>query len=363
MIPWLNNAAVWLYKLMGFAVLMAIIVGVVSYMAAQVYYFASRSWLTPMIISPTDERVLHAQAQLAQAQAALESSQWQHSEAAAALADARMRLELEETFQEQFRQVTHADLSQRRAALARLQSLAGQYQALQPHLDAVAQQPTSFAAAMRDAHMIDGEQFMHRTQQSVQAQASQVANLDRSMELASRVESLGHQVKSLNGAHSDPNGAISSYDVLLWRREYDRSQVESRRLSATLAAYEKRVEQLAEAEAHTERWVNMMGTSPYLKAADHTATLAFVPYANLQGVIPGRPIYGCVLGPLWCNNVGQVTALLDVEVSSKHPVRNAMLRGMLLDVQVDALAAQRPVLHLGRASDWLDYLTDWGSSS
>ena len=44
---------------------------------------------------------------------------------------------------------------------------------------------------MRDARVIDGEQFMHRTQQSVQAQASQVANLDRSLELATRVESLG----------------------------------------------------------------------------------------------------------------------------------------------------------------------------
>ena len=170
-------------------------------------------------------------------------------------------------------------------------------------------------------------------------------------------------MRSLNATRSDPNGSISSYDMLQWRREYDRSLVESTRLGATMSAYEKRVEQLVEAEAHTERWVNMMAASPYLKAAEHSATLAFIPYANLQGVAPGQPIYGCAIGPLWCSSVGQVTALLDVEVSSKHPVRNTMLRGMLVDVQVDALAAQRPVLHFGRASGWLGYLTDWGASS
>ena len=55
-----------LYRLISLAVLSSILLGLACYLVLTVFYFFSRSWMEPRIISPTDEHVLLLNNQLAQ---------------------------------------------------------------------------------------------------------------------------------------------------------------------------------------------------------------------------------------------------------------------------------------------------------
>jgi hypothetical protein len=74
-----------------------------------------------------------------------------------------------------------------------------------------------------------------------------------------------------------------------------------------------------------------------------------VPYENLGGVRPGAQLYGCALMLLWCRPVGEVTQVLEGEVSLRHPVRQQMLRGVMVELSLgERQWAQEQLLHVGR---------------
>src|SRR2546428_14097142 len=65
-----NSIAVNAYKAVGIAVLAAILAGLLSYLAMQGFFVFSHRWVAPTILSPTDERVLRLNVQLAEQSAA-----------------------------------------------------------------------------------------------------------------------------------------------------------------------------------------------------------------------------------------------------------------------------------------------------
>ena len=54
------------YRALGFGILTLIVVILVGYIATSAFYFVSDSWIQPMRVAKTDERVLALQAQLAE---------------------------------------------------------------------------------------------------------------------------------------------------------------------------------------------------------------------------------------------------------------------------------------------------------
>ena len=52
--------------MLGFGILSIIVVVLVGYITTSAFYFVSDSWIVPMAVSPTDEKVLALQAQLAE---------------------------------------------------------------------------------------------------------------------------------------------------------------------------------------------------------------------------------------------------------------------------------------------------------
>jgi len=88
-------------------------------------------------------------------------------------------------------------------------------------------------------------------------------------------------------------------------------------------------------------------SSPYLRALADGAQVAFVPYANLSNVSKGTTLYACSLGMFWCHDVGKVVEVLPGEVTFKHPHKDQMLRGQMVELKLDNGAAQEDVLFAG----------------
>jgi hypothetical protein len=98
-----------------------------------------------------------------------------------------------------------------------------------------------------------------------------------------------------------------------------------------------------------ETLIASLRASPYLKAIEKNLTVAFVPYENLPHAQQGTPLYACAARLFWCREVGVIGKLLEGEVSLKHPIRQYMLRGVMVELQLsDEPAAREDLLHLSR---------------
>src|SRR5271170_8429836 len=64
----LSRHVVTVYRLLGFAILTIIVIVLVGYIAETTFFYLSDSWIVPMAISPTDDKVVALQSQLTERQ-------------------------------------------------------------------------------------------------------------------------------------------------------------------------------------------------------------------------------------------------------------------------------------------------------
>ena len=91
-------------------------------------------------------------------------------------------------------------------------------------------------------------------------------------------------------------------------------------------------------------------SSAYLRAIDDKATVAFVPYGNIENAKKGAPVYACKLTMVFCYHVGEVIELLPGEVAGRHPHRDKSMRGQLVEIKLDkddADAGETEVMFVG----------------
>jgi hypothetical protein len=73
----------------------------------------------------------------------------------------------------------------------------------------------------------------------------------------------------------------------------------------------------------------------FLRAVDDKATVALVPYGNLDNAKPGASLYACKVAMVWCHEVGTVAEVLPGEVSLKHPHNDSLVRGQMVELTHD----------------------------
>src|SRR5262249_5864677 len=118
-----QTAQQWLvttYRLLGFGILTIIVVVLIGYILTTAFYFWNNTWIQPMVVSGTDEKVLSLQGQVA-------AQMNERDRIAAELTAVERELAVEQDFQSQFAEAIRADLESRRASLARVRGLAYQY--------------------------------------------------------------------------------------------------------------------------------------------------------------------------------------------------------------------------------------------
>jgi hypothetical protein len=323
-----TQAVVSAYRGLGFVILTIIVVVLVGYIATSVFYMVSDSWIEPMVVSPTDERVLTLKSQLAEKsnlrdQVALEL---QHTERFIAS---------QQEFQAEFVKAVKADLAERKTTLRRLKSLASGYAGERSRIRKsnreFAKQSKAQMHKEYAARLIDRSEYLQGAFQLGQIATSSLSLAERQVEFETRASEIDGEARALEAILTQKaagdEGSLS-YDVLKVKQEYDSSRLETQKAIESRAA-------LKESLARYDAILDSIKRSPFLRAADHSADVAFVPYSNLDDVKVGSPVYACALEMIICHEVGSVRELLPGEVTYKHPFREKDLRGQMVDLKLD----------------------------
>jgi hypothetical protein len=335
-----SRLVVTTYRLIGFVILTLVVAILVAYIGTSIFYFANKSWVQPMIVSPTDERVMQLNARLAE-QATL------RDKLAAELSHTERFIAVQEAFQEDYRRAVESDLAERKASLQRLRTLAGSYAGARRQIHRSNRAYADMSREKMDeelaAGLIDRDHYLSGNHRLTQLEHSNLSLTERQAEFDARAATLAAEARALDAALSRSAEASNlSYEVLRIKQDYELSLLETQRARETRAALEASIERY-------EGILESIAQSPYLRAAEQRATVAFVPYDNLAKMTPGTELYACAVEMIRCRRVGTIEEILPGEVTYKHPQREKQLRGQLLQIDLhDAEAAEKNVLFARR---------------
>ena len=338
-----TKAVVSAYRGIGFVILTIIVVVLVGYIGTSVFYMVSDSWIEPMVVSPTDERVLSLKSELAEKTTLRDkvALELQHTE---------RFIVSQQDFQAEFVKAVKADLAERKTTLRRLKSLASGYAGERTRIRKsnreFAKQSKAQMHKEYAARLIDRSEYLQGAFQLGQIATSSLSLAERQVEFETRASEIDGEARALEAILTQKaagdEGSLS-YEVLKVKQEYDSSRLETQK------ALESR-DALKQSLARYDAILTSIKRSPYLRAADHTADVAFVPYGNLDEVSAGAPVYACALEMIACHEVGTVRELLPGEVTYKHPFREKDLRGQMVELDLDdddADAVAKSVLFVG----------------
>lgn len=335
----LSGHLVTAYRALGFIILSIIVIVLIGYLVTTAFFYMSDSWIVPMAISPTDEKVVSLQAQLSERQT-------NRDRTAADLEQAERAIAVQQEFQAEFAKAIKSDLEGRKAALARMYELANVAASTRAQIK---RSNSAYASASQKrmaqewrAGLIDRNAMLNGKFQLAQITSSNLNLAERQAEYETRAADLDSQTRSLEALLEGrtEQGSVS-YDVLKIKQEFEASRLETQRAVANR-------DMLKAALEREDKLLESLKKASYLKALADGAHVAFVPYANLDNVKKGEPVYGCALTMVFCKKVGTVLEVLPGEVVSKHPNRDKMLRGQMVELKLSSgSSATDDVLFVG----------------
>jgi hypothetical protein len=334
-----------LYRLLGFAILTGIVVILVGYIVTTAFYYLNTTWITPIEISASDEKVVALQTQLAEQQNL-------RDRLANEIADADHAIAVQQEFQAEFAKAIESDLAGRRAALAKMRTLAGEAagtrQQIRDTNDDYATESKARMDKEYEANLIDRGQMLNGKFQLAQISTANLSLAERQAELELRAADLAANSRSLAALldKADRNRTPLSYDVLKIKQELETSKLALDKLLGDRATVQASL-------VRQDKIIAGVKSSSYLRVVTDHATVAFVPYGNLHVMKHGDPLYGCQASMVVCHQVGTVLEVLSGEVSFKHPHRDKLMRGQMVELQLaDPQAAEDDVLFVGDKPLW-----------
>jgi hypothetical protein len=352
----LNKLLVSAYKLVGFGLLGAILIGIVSYVGIHVFYLVHKSWVVPTVISPNDPVVLDLRARIAHEDWMRHKLLAERATLEVQLKKARRVSELERSFQKHFQRAMATDASSRRASLKALEKVRAEQAALQRDMQrqsaallgqSRAQLQTDYAAKL-----IDKQELLAESYQLSQVAQARLNMTQNKAELEEKMRQLEREVAAFETAAQRfaSREQELTYAGLTLRREHDTSVVDGLGAGDEIEALERGLDEMDQAVIHYDEILTTLEESPVLRATQARLTLAFVPYDNETHVGEGAPVYGCSLGVLVCRRVGRVRSYWEGEIKQAHPVYGRELRGQLTELVLeDPSWAKADVLHVNRA--------------
>ncbi len=353
-----NAIAVTAYKVLGFAVLTVILLGLLSYLALQGFFVFNHAWLAPTVLSPTDERILGLNTRLAELAASRERVDMERREMMVKLDDSVRRAEAERLFQDRYRSALRGDIQLRANELSQLGRLMREYDATRPEIGesnkAFASMSRARAEELKTASLLTQEAWLTTNHQLAQMATNRLELESQGVSLLAKLSETKRELGSLSSAmrlasNGSATGSELSTPTLLMHQHFTDSQLE---LTMGVASQQLLRDSIAAMDGVLATYDSLLAAirnSPYLKALEGNVTVAFVPYDNASRARPSTKLYGCLLGFVLCREVGVIRGVYQGEIQQQHPVRHETLRGEMVEIELSNPEwVQKDLLHMNR---------------
>ncbi|MCP2085902.1 UNVERIFIED_ORG: hypothetical protein J2Y81_001919 [Paraburkholderia sediminicola] len=326
-------------------ILLVIVIGVLSYLFLMGFYAVNRNWSAPIVLSPTQEKVLAYQPQVSALEAELLKNRVDLATATekyrvinGQIADTR---KLIERFDAAAHSESHAlalSESDIRSALSRKRIDAAQTE------KAASDVKPMLASVESDlmAGLITKDEAMSR-RLNIQSAINAITDTHISeITLREQARTAATASRTLGGGEASSLSALQSLS--------NEAQLRMTLAQASVDAETARqsVDQLRATVANAERVLNVAKRSPYYLALTRSVPVVFVAYDNLVNATPGAPVFDCYLQVVVCRRVGAIEHVYEAEEYARQPLFKTDIKGKFARVNFSVkFAEQSPVVFIG----------------
>jgi hypothetical protein len=326
------------YRIAAVISLYGLLIGIGAYAAVMALYSTSRSWIVPVLISPSNDKVLALTAQVVASQQSLTSLM-----------------------------LSTTNLREARAEMGRRRAL----------LEYLLEQLNKAATRQRAANATSGTQLTRLAQQKhadVSATQALLADSDRSARdvdrnlqagLITRFEALQQQTALAQFRNAYTDAQISEVvlrDSAQQKLSTDLSvvdtmskaiaiQSELAQLELTIRTGDETIASNLAQIANIQRAIQATRDNPYFVPAQtqRATEFAFVSYDNRSVIAPDAPVYDCVLSFVACRRVGTIGRVFSEEERAVNPIFKTDTRGTFIQLSLtDGEAVKSKTLFVGR---------------
>lgn len=340
----LNTILSALYRTMAVTFLSSIFSVAAIYAFLIVFFILSSSWGTPLILSPSQTKVLSFQPQVATLSLNLNK---QKAELITALQTKQSILEQLiqiDTIAIKIEDTMLIEKNRTDSTVVNLNKLIADKRKNIRQTDNVLQSTKILLEQLESelkVGLITSDQAAQR-RITLQAANNSLTDLNIS---ATQLETQAIQLKDYAATLSGSNKTLLGLAPLKQLMELNALKTE---LKLQLNIGERNLDIINKSMASDNRILQTAMDSPYYRALWAPTPVLFIPYNNIKYAVENAPVYDCFLQVIFCKKVGIIEKLFDAEEYAKHPLFKTDLKGRLAAVTFsDKQAANSSVLFIG----------------
>lgn len=340
----INNTIVLLYRKIAFGILASFLMGVIVYVGLVFFYLVSTSWAAPIVLSPSQERVLAFQPEIASLQAGLNKQKIELATARATVSALSAQTVQISSLMKRIDGAIGVESAELTSASKAID------QVLAAKRGDIKDTEQAIADVRRLMQQVDVElaSKLITSDQAAQRRVALQAALNAATDARTQALALTEQSRQMQAGASTLRGGASSLTAINsvkqaidLRALQAQTQIQLVTAAATIAALEQSI-------TENERVMEVAKTSPYFRALRESVQVAFVPYENLGSVKINMPVYDCYLKVIICRKVGEVVRLYDAEEYARHPLFKTDMKGRLAEIKFeDSDSEQSQVVFVG----------------
>lgn len=310
---------------------MSFIVSALFYGFSLLFFTINNTWAIPVVLSPSQEKVLTHQAQVANFIQNLEKQKIELLNSEESLSANKILLENALTIKGRLVNSINKESARLASFKERLTVAANeQKRNIQKSREMSNKLRETYKSTEQEleAGLITKDQATLRLK-DLQLSDTQVTSEDLKLrKTINEIEGLDAFSNTLKGSSTD----LKAVDVFGTLAELDRTIVD---LKVQNLTDEASIKSLRESIKESNKILDIMKNSPYYLALKESINVSFAPYENTKQTKKGQPVYTCYLQMILCKKVGSVSKIYPAEEYTQHPIFKTQIKGQFINIDFD----------------------------
>jgi hypothetical protein len=343
-----KNLQKWIiatYRATMISFLFLVVAGVLSYLVLLGFYAINRNWALPIVLSPTQEKVLSFQPQVASIEADILKNRVDLATARARYDATQTQIDDIKALIGRFDRAAAHEAARFENAHHSLESVLKEKRANESATQELVSETKPWLKTINtelDAGLITRTDATNR-RIAIQSLLSGLTD-----SRAADIDLSAQNQSSIDASHTLGQNGATSLSAL--QSVTSQAQLKVALSQAIVDGETARlsVDQLQKTLDGANKVLAIATESPYYAALSGRVAVGFVPYANISHAVPGAPVYDCYLQVIACHRVGTIDRVYDAEEYGHAPFFKTDIKGKLVGVSFTNMrASESPIVFIG----------------